>query len=425
MATWLLFCGWYVVENCFVNYCIFNFLLCVTQKNGEKYLPVWLFINGLITLLAALFQFPGAFFIHVLILFVFARAVLNIQISELIVPLTIIFTFYTLMEGYSVFIMSWISSNFHSPTGGKLEQVLIPLLLDILFFCVLKIIEKRYSYTLQRSISSYLYILLLPCSLVVLTIRYGLKLDGHNFEQYLSFLGADVRIVVLVTMLGAGIIAFIMIEVFCKIIQLTEQEKAVALLRGQLDGQKVYIEEAKKRNELYASFQHDIDNHLLVISGLLHDKRFAQAEQYTKKLHIHCGELLVSVATGKASLDVLLKEKLSYAEQNHIAAMYDVMVSEDFGIDDMDLCVLFSNILDNAITACIEGTQEERQLSITAKVKSKFLIIEAVNTTSASLPITPGTGLMNIQHIVDKYHGTMETELGGGNYRISVLLCSR
>lgn len=132
----------------------------------------------------------------------------------------------------------------------------------------------------------------------------------------------------------------------------------------------------------------------------------------------------MNISTGKPILDVLLKEKLSYAKRSHIVVSHDVSVPANFTIEDMDLCVLFSNILDNAITACIDGTQEEKVLSLSAKAKSQFLVVEAINTTSASQPIIWGTGLMNIQHMTEKYHGTMETELNNGKFRISVLLCS-
>lgn len=425
MLSQSLFYVWCVLENSFVHYFIFEFLMYVTQKNGRRYLPIWLIGNGLITLIVTWLQIPGTFLVDALILFAFARIALKIHSSELVAPITIIFTFYTFVEGYSAFIMSWLSSSFHSPTGGKLEQAIVPLLLDVLFFCALQIIKRRYSYTLRQSISSYLYVLLFPCAIIVLGIRYGLKLDSRDFEQHLSSFGVNVRFTVLLTMLVAGIMVFMMIEVFCKIIQLTKHEKAVALLQSQLSGQKVYIEEAKKRNERYSSFQHDIDNHLLVISGLLRDKLFTQAEQYTNKLHISCGALLMNVSTGKPALDVLLKEKLSYAKQNQITVTYDVVIPEGFNIDDMDLCVLFSNILDNAITACAEGTEEKKLLSLSAKVKAQFLIIEAANTTSAAEPITFGTGLANIQHITEKYHGTMETELNSRRFRISILLCSQ
>jgi len=425
MPLQLPFYIWYMLENTFVHYFIFDFLLCVTQKNGRHYLLVWLIGNGLMTLIATVFQLPATFVIHILVLFVFAKGAFKIRSSQLVVPVTIIFTFYTFVEGYSAFIMSWLSSNFNSPTGGKLEQVLTQILLDTLFFCALQIIKKRYSYTLRQSISSYLYVLLLPCAMIVLSVRYSFKLDSRDFERYLSSLGINGRVVVLTAMFTALIIVFVMIEVFCKIIQLTEHEKAAALLQSQMNGQKVYIEEAKKRNERYSSFQHDIDNHLLVISGLLRDQMFAQAEQYTEKLHISCSKLLMGVSTGKSVLDVLMKEKLSYAKHNHIAVTYNVTIPENFGIDDMDLCVLFSNILDNAITACIKEPQGERLLSLSAQARSQFLVVEAVNTTSATKPIALGTGLMNVQHIAEKYLGTMETELCNGRFRISVLLCSQ
>lgn len=425
MPPQLLFYAWCVLENGFVHYFIFDFLLWAAQKNGRRYLPIWLVGNGLITLIVTWFQIPGTFLIDILLLFAFARIVLTIRCAELVAPITIIFTLYTFVEGYSAFIMSWLSADFHSPTGGKLEQTIVPLLLDALFFCVLQGIKKRYSFTLRQSVSSYLYVLLFPCAIIVLGIRSGLKLDSRDFAQHLSSFGINLRFVVLLTMLAAAIMVFMMIEVFCKIIQLTRHERAVALLQSQLSGQKVYIEEARKRNERCSSFQHDIDNHLLVISGLLRDKLFTQAEQYTNKLRTGCGALLMDVSTGKPALDVLLKEKLSYAKQNHITVTFDVTITEDFGMDDMDLCVLFSNILDNAITACIEGTLEERLLSVSARVKSQFLMIEAVNTTSAAKPITFGTGLTNIQHIAEKYHGTMETERSSQSFRISVLLCSQ
>ncbi len=77
MPLQLIFYIWCVLENSFVHYFIFDFLLCVTQKNGRHYLPVWLIVNGLITLTATVFQLPGTFVVHVLILFVFAKAALR------------------------------------------------------------------------------------------------------------------------------------------------------------------------------------------------------------------------------------------------------------------------------------------------------------------------------------------------------------
>lgn len=419
----LLFYIWCVLENSFVHFFIFDFLLCVTQTNGRRYLPVWLTGNGLLTLLAAVLQLPGTFMIHIFVLFIFAKAVC--QIRGLVAPMTIIFTFYTLTEGYSVCILSWLSSHYVSPTGGKLEQICIPLLLDTLFFCALQIIKKRYAPALGQSVSSCGGILLLPCAMIVCSIRYGLKLDSRHFEQSLSSLGGDSRLSILLILLTAVVIVSVMMETFCRITQLTGQGKTAVLLQRQLNGQKLYMEEAKKRFALCSSFQHDSKNHLLVIAGLLRDKKFPQAEQYTEKLYTSYNALRMDIATGKLVLDILMKEKLGEAKRNHIAVTCHVAVPEPFGIEDTDLCILFANILDNAIAACKKEMPEKRWLSVCAQVKAQLLIIEAVNSTSATKPVPFGTGLQNIRHVAESYHGTMETELENGQFRISVLLCAQ
>lgn len=93
MSSKFLFYIWFILQNGFVHYFTFDFLLCVAQKDGRRYLPVWLTVNSLITVIVTLFQLPGTFFIDVLILFAFAKATLNIRSSEIVAPITIIFTF--------------------------------------------------------------------------------------------------------------------------------------------------------------------------------------------------------------------------------------------------------------------------------------------------------------------------------------------
>lgn len=411
MASPLFFSIWFVLENCFVHFFIFDFLLRVTRTNGRRYLPFWLLGNGLITWVVVSFQIRGTFLLDAFALFVFARVVLKIRGAEIVAPVAIIFTLYSLIEGYSAFILSWAAAHIHSSTGGRMEQVLITLFLDALFFFALQIIKKKYSDSLRQSVTSCLYVLLVPCAAIALGIRYALELDSRNFARRLSSFDFSARLTAFIAMFAAIVMVFMMIEVFCKMIRLNKQ--------------RVYLEETKKLNDFYSSFQHDIDNHLLVISGLLHERLFPQAQRYTEKLLARCGTPLFRVSTGNPALDVLLKEKLSLAKRSHIAVTHEVAIPENFQIDDVDLCAVFSNILDNAVSACMEKPPEERMLSVSAKVKSRFLIVEAVNATSAVQAVPFGTGLKNIQSTAEKYNGTMETELLNGTFRISVLLCSR
>lgn len=260
---------------------------------------------------------------------------------------------------------------------------------------------------------------------MVLAIRYGLRLDHAAFQQYLSAFSIEVSLTALFFMLGAAIIFFIMLEIFCKVIQLAEQETAVALLTSQVSGQQIYLEEAKKRNEQYAAFQHDIKNHLLVLSGLIQDEKYEAAEQYANQLQSSCRLFGVSVFTGNLILDTLFKEKLSYAKCNDIQVDCKVLIPSVFQVEDMDLCIIFSNILDNAITACMQVEQSKRALHIATKMRGNFLVIESTNAVSVSQPIRMGIGLKNIENVAKKYQGIVKIENVDGTFRISVLLCSK
>ena len=219
----------------------------------------------------------------------------------------------------------------------------------------------------------------------------------------------------LCSIVGLAIVVFTAFAASCGLARLSNREK---LLCGKFDA-------AEQRIVRYTAFQHDIDNHLLVLSGLLREKSFTQAERSADQLRTSSGRLPAGIFTGNLALDVLLKEKLGTAQDSQITAACTINIPEGFGVEDTDLCALFSNILDNAITASLNVPSERRSLSLSARVKSQFLVVEAVNAASGSGPIVFGTGLTNIRHIAENYHGTMETELDGGRFRISVLLCSR
>lgn len=409
-----LLCVWWLEENSIVHWLTFDFLLNVTRTGSRRRLPIWLAVNGAAALVMIFFRPPAAFLFGVLFLGVFAKTVLKIPSPDLIVPMAVIAVLCTLKEGVSALLLSWLSVSFRSPTGGVTEQILIPLLMDTLLFAALRVAREHCPRELDRPIPLHLHSFLPACVFAVPAIRWGLRLDRSDFEPYLAAFSTNTRLSVLGLMAGAAVILFTSFWSMCRLAGLSGRER---LLQSQLA-------ETNERGRSYAAFQHDIDNHLLVISGLLREGAFAQAEQYANRLKASSGALSGGVSTGSPALDVLLREKLYAAKQGHIAVAHDVNLG-NFAASDTDLCALFSNILDNAIAASLKEPEESRSLSLTAKVRSRFLVVEAVNTASAAGPVLFGTGLNNIRSIAERYQGAVEVELNGGRFRISVLLCSR
>ena len=98
--------------------------------------------------------------------------------------------------------------------------------------------------------------------------------------------------------LGACAIFFIILRLAGRIVILSMQETDQKRLEDQMKEQSIYFEEAKMRNEKYRRFQHDIDNHFLVLSGLIHEKKYEEAELYFENLHKASDHLLIGIETG-------------------------------------------------------------------------------------------------------------------------------
>lgn len=418
----LLFDSWWVLENVTTHYFAFDFLSCETETNRRIILPFWLVSNAVLTICVIHFHIPGAFLWDMLFLAFFSRFILKIRLKETAAPIAALITLFTLKEGFSAAILSWASRNLYLPNGGLKEQVLFSMVLVLLFCFSLHYIRSKYSKALQQTASSCLYLMLLPCILFVCLIRFSLQLDSRSFAPYLISLSTWFRSIFLFLLAAAAIMFGSLLKIDYQLMMLGGKEKQAAFLEYQLAGQQSCIDEALNRNAQYASFQHDIDNHLLVLSGLLHEKQFVQAETYLSRLKQSSKSPPVPILTGNMALDILLREKLGYAESQQIKVTHHIKIPPSFSIDSIDLCALFSNLLDNAITAAQKKPHGQRSLSLQTAARSHFLTIEAINTAVPTARIKAGTGLQNIRQIAEKYHGCMETEQKDGCFRISILL---
>lgn len=424
-----MFYLWWLLVNGFMYFAEFQFLLRFPRT--EKSRPVgWLCIvyisaNSVLTLLALLFSFPVLLreLLHIAILFLLAVYCLERRWTETLTLAVILLSISTFTEGLFAVLMRWLQTSLTRPWLGNILQVSLSVILSILFFLSLRFIAKRYGFTGRQVISPYLYVLLLPCVFVVWIVRFGFGLNSTELSELHPPFGSISLLWGLLVILGAAAVFAVILVVFDKILTLTQQEKESALLNAQLKEQEVYIAEAQKREKQYRSFQHDIDNHLMVLSGLIQDEKYNEAKQYFSQLHTVSSELVRSVITGNPALDVLLGEKINYARQNNITVLCNASLPPRLSVRSIDVCIILANALDNAIKACQQDSQIKPDITITIQPRHQFLLLEVTNSISSTVPILYGTGLTNIRRTADKYQGSMELEQVRGRVRLSVLLC--
>ena len=138
--------------------------------------------------------------------------------------------------------------------------------------------------------------------------------------------------------------------------------------------------------------------------------------------------------TGNKAVDALLYQKRKQAEAENIIWECDVQMPKESCINEFDLCVLFGNILDNALEACGRMQRDERRfINIQAKTVKKCFLLEVKNSMDRTEKFTEGftnkddsqehgIGLLNVGDVVNRYNGAVHKEAGKGIFVISILM---
>ncbi len=263
------------------------------------------------------------------------------------------------------------------------------------------------------------YILLFPglfffaAELYILHTSYSFITTSFSLEE------AGKHSVLLFLQLMGLAALFCALYAYRQICQGFQTQAQLRSLTQAAQAQKIYIAEAQMRYEQTKAFRHDIKNHLSVLNGLLNSGKTDESKAYLKKLETVSESLSFPYQTGNPVVDILLGEKLRLTKE----VMLDISVClpDPCGIDDLDLCVIFANALDNAINACrfLEG---EKTIRIMGKRQGDFYLLIFENTCSGE-PLPPaGTGLSNIKAAAEKYHGAVLAEKTGQVFSLHVLL---
>ncbi|MFC7686196.1 ATP-binding protein [Ureibacillus sp. GCM10028918] len=172
-----------------------------------------------------------------------------------------------------------------------------------------------------------------------------------------------------------------------------------------------------------SSLRHDYSNHIQVIHGLLTIGETEKALQYVNSLSNEV-QLIESINSTieHPGLAILLKSK-KIAAQNHQIAMETKIAQDSYHqIKTTDMIRILSNLIDNAIDATKELTEEPRRVSILCDANETHYTFEVVNTgprivnseeifkrgfstKQGEEGIVRGQGLFIVKEVVRKYNG--------------------
>lgn len=189
-------------------------------------------------------------------------------------------------------------------------------------------------------------------------------------------------------------------------------------LQTKAQAQRESIEALSSAYAQQRKLTHDFQAHLDTLAGMLTQEHLNTGElhKYVQSLRSAQTDRILLVNTHHAALDALLNQKALVAKNRKIDIQFSVNDLSAVKINMIDLTILISNTLDNAIEACEMLPEDDRQIFVQVLLEENVMFYAVrnrslpVNVQSGQLPATTkvpsalhGYGLQNVQTTLKKY----------------------
>ncbi|CEN31369.1 ATP-binding protein [Paraclostridium sordellii] len=290
----------------------------------------------------------------------------------------------------------------------KLELIIISKLLLLTTIPVIKTLKYKGEF---KKIEFCLLIIPIISNILSIVVIFTLAIDDINrlCEQ-------KVILLVISSILFLSNIA--LIKITGSIVKINKVKMENKLIREKINSQYqryMTIQESQmKLRKLY----HDMNNHISCIEKLYQNK--ANTSKYIEDIKNELNSWKSIISTGNMILDIIINDKKDICNKTNIDFDVDINFSKCEFIDMIDICSIFSNMIDNAIEACLKLNEnnEHRFIRIKGTVVNRLYIIKCENSkvnqvklrkqkiiTNKSDSFFHGIGIKSIESSVKKYDG--------------------
>lgn len=262
------------------------------------------------------------------------------------------------------------------------------------------------------------------------------------FQFYVENYPENKRILayIYLSCLGLVFTNLLVFVLFGRLQKQMELRKEKDMLSSQLSLQLASINRMETLYNRTRSFRHDIKNHILIMNMLAEQENYDELKSYLRDMSGVIDESDYVRISGVSVVDAILNEKMYEAQALSITTSYDVINLDKNNIAPIDLCIILSNALDNAIEANSQiENADNRYIKLKVHGNETFSVISVSNpfsgtpkknssgffATSKSDTDAHGYGLKSIENTAKKYKGEMLAKAENGVFTLVVRLNPR
>lgn len=247
-----------------------------------------------------------------------------------------------------------------------------------------------------------------------------------------EIISADTMVLCLCVIFSIVIMNYIVFLMIHQYTEMAERRHEEEMLYQETAYRDEYYQDVERYQEQIQNIKHDMKNQLAVLYDAVErdESRLVKDTLSDMLGDIRLAEDIIYSAN--PVLNSLLKVKVSKAREKGIEMTVKTFVPRKMSIKSGDIGVIYGNLIDNAIEACMKVTEKEKFIEIETKYQKEMLMIQICNSKNAeknpNFETTKknkrmhGRGIRSVRKVAEQYGGNLILEDNGETFKASLLL---
>lgn len=240
--------------------------------------------------------------------------------------------------------------------------------------------------------------------------------------------------VLLLLLLTAVSVFLVLIRVLVSAASVARLKAAEQAVSRQMELERQEYEAVCQRMELGRAYRHDMRHHLMILDGLAREKNFAGITKYIEGLRGKLSLTEKETFCENPTVNAALSGYVAQAREAGCVVSIKAALPKELPFDELDVCAVLANALENAINACRKETGKRYiRLSAELEAQRRLTVLvtnpckHSVSFDDEGFPMTPkqeghGIGLRSIDAVAKKYSGMFRCQCREGEFQLQVVL---
>ena len=247
--------------------------------------------------------------------------------------------------------------------------------------------------------------------------------------------GGDERLENVYMLFATGLVIITMVA-FYLIGDIVKRERRIReddLFREKVKNQADMYKSVYDNYELQRKRAHEYKNQIMCMEALLQKKEYGELEKYITEIGGKLTDTDSNINTNNTLIDAIINTKFREMEERGILLVMKFNEMADLWVEDGDIVVILSNLLNNAIEACEKCAEKTIKLKLMKEPDD--IVVSVRNTyngeikkqgdeirTLKSDKETHGFGIGNIVEAVEKYGGSYSINYDDKEFVFSICI---